>query len=87
MSEYRLGVVGGGGAVGKTALTVRLISTQFIGDFTPTEDDSYRKRVCIDQQVGLLDILDIYHTEAFLHEPPSFLAPSLLALFLLQVLR
>eukprot|EP01089_Gocevia_fonbrunei_P014753 TRINITY_DN4119_c0_g1_i1.p1 TRINITY_DN4119_c0_g1~~TRINITY_DN4119_c0_g1_i1.p1 ORF type:complete len:184 (-),score=38.06 TRINITY_DN4119_c0_g1_i1:71-622(-) len=57
MATYKLVVVGGVG-VGKTALTIQLVSNHFVEDYDPTVEDSYRKRVTIDDIVGLLEILD-----------------------------
>ena len=45
MTEYKLVIVGGGG-VGKSALTIRLIQNHFIDEYDPTIEDSYRKQVC-----------------------------------------
>jgi len=57
MSEYKLVVVGGG-AVGKSALTIQLIQQHFVKEYDPTIEDSYRKQVTIDEETCLLDILD-----------------------------
>ena len=45
MTEYKLVVVGDGG-VGKSALTIQLIQNQFVEEYDPTIEDSYRKQVC-----------------------------------------
>lgn len=55
--EYKLVVLGTGG-VGKSSLIIQLVSYQFVEDYDPTVEDSYRKRVCIDYESCLLDILD-----------------------------
>jgi GTPase KRas protein len=57
MSVYNVVVVGTGG-VGKSSLTIQFISQQFIEDYDPTIEDSYRKRVTVDAVSCLLDILD-----------------------------
>lgn len=44
MTEYKLVVVGDGG-VGKSALTIQLIQNQFVEEYDPTIEDSYRKQV------------------------------------------
>ena len=49
--EYKLVVVGGGG-VGKSALTIQFIQSQFVEDYDPTIEDSYRKNGVIDDEVG-----------------------------------
>ena len=64
MTEYKLVIVGGGG-VGKSALTIQLIQNQFIDEYDPTIEDSYRKQVAIDNEVCLLDILDTAGQEEY----------------------
>jgi len=51
-------VVVGGGAVGKSCLTIQLIQSHFVDDYDPTIEDSYHKQCVIDEEVALLDILD-----------------------------
>eukprot|EP00492_Amphilonche_elongata_P004551 TRINITY_DN4926_c0_g1_i1.p2 TRINITY_DN4926_c0_g1~~TRINITY_DN4926_c0_g1_i1.p2 ORF type:complete len:68 (-),score=7.52 TRINITY_DN4926_c0_g1_i1:323-526(-) len=55
--SYRIVVLGSGG-VGKSALTLRLISDEFAEEYDPTIEDSYRKQVTIDGIPALLDVLD-----------------------------
>uniref|UniRef100_A0A914GVW2 Small monomeric GTPase n=1 Tax=Globodera rostochiensis TaxID=31243 RepID=A0A914GVW2_GLORO len=64
MTEYKLVVVGDGG-VGKSALTIQLIQGQFIEEYDPTIEDSYRKQVLIDGETCLLDILDTAGQEEY----------------------
>lgn len=63
-SEYKLVVLGDGG-VGKSALTIRLVTDNFLDEYDPTIEDSYRKQVMIDDQTALLDILDTAGQEEF----------------------
>jgi len=63
-SEYKIVVLGGGG-VGKSALTIRLVTDNFLEEYDPTIEDSYRKQVSIDESVALLDILDTAGQEEF----------------------
>jgi len=63
-TEYKLVVLGGGG-VGKSALTIRLVTDNFLDEYDPTIEDSYRKQVMIDDQTALLDILDTAGQEEF----------------------
>ena len=51
-------VVLGAGAVGKSCMTVQLVSHHFIDFYDPTIEDSYRKQTVIDNETVLLDILD-----------------------------
>jgi len=62
--EYKIVVLGGGG-VGKSALTIRLVTDNFLDEYDPTIEDSYRKSVMIDSKTALLDILDTAGQEEF----------------------
>jgi len=62
--EYKIVVLGAGG-VGKSALTIRLVTDNFLEEYDPTIEDSYRKSVIIDEQNALLDILDTAGQEEF----------------------
>jgi small GTP-binding protein len=62
--EYKIVVLGGGG-VGKSALTIRLVTDNFLSEYDPTIEDSYRKAVVIDNETALLDILDTAGQEEF----------------------
>jgi len=62
--EYKMVVMGGGG-VGKSALTIRLISGNFLDEYDPTIEDSYRKTVEIDGAPVTLDILDTAGQDEF----------------------
>uniref|UniRef100_A0A1B0GQ64 Small monomeric GTPase n=1 Tax=Phlebotomus papatasi TaxID=29031 RepID=A0A1B0GQ64_PHLPP len=59
MTEYKLVVVGAGG-VGKSALTIQLIQNHFVDEYDPTIEDSYRKQVVIDPQLGLI-VARVHH--------------------------
>jgi GTPase KRas protein len=59
-------VVLGGGSVGKSALTIRLVSDHFLSDYDPTIEDSYRKLVTIDGEGAQLDILDTAGQDDFI---------------------
>lgn len=61
---YNLCVVGGG-AVGKSALTIQLVQHSFVDEYDPTIEDSYRKQVLIDDEIAILDILDTAGQEEF----------------------
>jgi len=64
MTEYKLVVVGTGG-VGKSALTIQFIQQTFVTEYDPTIEDSYRKKMVIDEEACLLDILDTAGQEEF----------------------
>ncbi|PRP76060.1 hypothetical protein PROFUN_01776 [Planoprotostelium fungivorum] len=62
--SHRLAVIGGG-AVGKSAITVQYISNHFVELYDPTIEDSYRKQVVVDEQSCVLDILDTAGQEEY----------------------
>ena len=53
MTEYKICVLGSLG-VGKSSLVIQLTQSHFIDEYDPTLEDSYRKRVCIDDEACLL---------------------------------
>jgi len=55
----------GGGAVGKSSLTLQFIQNIFVEEYDPTIEDSYRKQVRIDEETQLLDILDTAGQEEY----------------------
>jgi len=63
-TEYKITVLGGGG-VGKSALTIRLITGTYEANYDPTIEDSYRKQVQIDNEPALMDILDTAGQEEY----------------------
>jgi len=63
-TEYKIVVLGGGG-VGKSALTIRLVTGNFLDEYDPTIEDSYRKQTTIDNKTAILDILDTAGQEEF----------------------
>jgi len=63
-ASYRIVVLGAGG-VGKSALTLRLISDEFAQEYDPTIEDSYRKQVIIDNVPAVLDVLDTAGQEEY----------------------
>lgn len=65
MTEELKLVVVGGGAVGKSALTIQMISNHFIDEYDPTIEDSYRRQIQVDGRVCLLDILDTAGQEEY----------------------
>ena len=63
-TEYKLVILGGGG-VGKSALVIRLVTDNFMEEYDPTIEDSYRKQVTIDGKSAYLDILDTAGQEEY----------------------
>eukprot|EP01092_Planopodium_desertum_P011124 TRINITY_DN50755_c0_g1_i1.p1 TRINITY_DN50755_c0_g1~~TRINITY_DN50755_c0_g1_i1.p1 ORF type:complete len:201 (+),score=38.01 TRINITY_DN50755_c0_g1_i1:23-604(+) len=62
--EYKIVILGGGG-VGKSAITLQFVRHEFVEEYDPTIEDSYRKQVEIDEQIAMLDILDTAGQEEF----------------------
>ena len=48
----------GSGAVGKSALTLRMVNNDFVEDYDPTIEDSYRKTIVVDDIRVVLTIVD-----------------------------
>ena len=65
LEEYKVAILGAGG-VGKSALTLRIISGTFTPDYTPTIEDYYRHETNV-HGVGscVVEILDSGGTEQF----------------------
>mmetsp|Transcript_60216 Transcript_60216/g.99423 ORF Transcript_60216/g.99423 Transcript_60216/m.99423 type:complete len:195 (+) Transcript_60216:47-631(+) len=62
--KHKIVVLGGGG-VGKSALTIRLVQDNFVEEYNPTIEESFQKIVSIDNQTCLLEILDTAGQEEF----------------------
>ena len=64
MSSYKI-VVLGGGSVGKSAMTVRLVSNHFLAVYDPTVEESYRTQTTIDGEPAVLEIIDTAGQEEY----------------------
>ena len=64
MSSTRVVMLGEGG-VGKSALTLRLISDAFVDEHDPTIEDSYRTHELVDDESVLLEVLDTAGQEEY----------------------
>eukprot|EP01090_Pellita_catalonica_P006723 TRINITY_DN1703_c0_g1_i1.p1 TRINITY_DN1703_c0_g1~~TRINITY_DN1703_c0_g1_i1.p1 ORF type:complete len:499 (+),score=75.33 TRINITY_DN1703_c0_g1_i1:84-1499(+) len=62
--DVKLAVLGAGG-VGKSALTIQFVYQQFVNEFDPTIENSYRKQVSLDKTTLYVDILDTAGPEEF----------------------
>ncbi len=56
----------GSGAVGKSALTIRLITDNFLDDYDPTIEDLYKKTIVVDDHPIPLEVMDTAGQEEFL---------------------
>ena len=61
---YNVAVVGGG-AVGKSALTIQFVQHVFCDEYDPTIEDQHRKQAVIDNECALLEILDTAGQEEY----------------------
>ena len=62
--QYKI-VMLGSGAVGKSAITVQMVSGHFLSSYDPTIEDSYRTTININSQEIILNILDTAGQEEF----------------------
>lgn len=62
--QYKI-VMLGSGAVGKSAITVQLVSGHFLESYDPTIEDSYRTSININNENIILNILDTAGQEEF----------------------
>jgi len=61
---YTITVMGPGG-VGKSCLTIRLVSGSFVKKYDPTIEDNYKKQMEVDGRAVMLDIMDTAGQEEF----------------------
>lgn len=61
---HKIIIVGPGG-VGKSALTLQYMYGDFFEEYDPTKADTYRKKVTLDGQEAMLDILDTAGQEEY----------------------
>lgn len=62
--QYKV-VMLGSGAVGKSAITVQMVSGHFLSSYDPTIEDSYRTTINVNNQDIILNILDTAGQEEF----------------------
>ncbi len=62
--EFKAAILGGG-AVGKSCITIQYIQNIFVGDYDPTIEDSFRKVDSIDGRTIYLDLLDTAGQDEF----------------------
>lgn len=64
-NHYDTVVLLGGGGVGKSSLTLRLMTNNFLDDYDATIEDSYRKTINVDDEISNIEILDTAGQEEF----------------------
>jgi GTPase KRas protein len=55
--SFRIVMVGAG-SVGKTAISLQFVRQQFVTDYDPTIEDSYRKQIEVDGDILVIEVLD-----------------------------
>lgn len=61
----KLAMLGDGG-VGKTALVIQLCLNKFVDTYDPTIEDSYRKRILLDEHATTLELMDTAGQEEYM---------------------
>eukprot|EP01080_Neovahlkampfia_damariscottae_P011875 gene11875-5202_t len=76
-------VILGDEGVGKSAFVIQFIQGNFVPSYDPTIEDSYRKRVQIDENLSLLEILDTVNSNKYLDITDQYFknADSFLVMF------
>ena len=64
MREFKVVVLGSGG-VGKSALTLRYVTGEFVERYDPTVEDFYRKEIKMNNVPSVIEILDTAGAEQF----------------------
>lgn len=64
VNEQRVVVLGNGG-VGKSSLTIRLITDNFMEEYDPTIEDTYQKTLVVDGESTVLNVLDTAGQEEY----------------------
>lgn len=64
MREFKVVVLGSGG-VGKSALTLRYVTGEFVERYDPTVEDFYRKEIKLNNIPSVIEILDTAGAEQF----------------------
>ncbi|KAJ6241534.1 ras-like protein [Anaeramoeba flamelloides] len=64
VETYKIVIIGGG-SVGKSCLTVRFLQGRFIQDYDPTIEESYKKKITIDEKPCMLEIIDTAGQEEY----------------------
>ncbi|KAK9670979.1 RAS2 protein [Basidiobolus ranarum] len=64
MQTYKVVVLGDGG-VGKTTVTLQMVSNHFLETYDPTIENSYQKQTVIDDAPCMLEILDTAGQEEY----------------------
>jgi Ras-related protein Ral-A len=82
LALHKVIIVGSAG-VGKTALTLMFMYGDFVEEYDPTSADSYRKKVTINGEEVLLDILDTAGQEEYATVLTSLLVRVVLLFILL----
>lgn len=75
----------GGGGVGKSSLTLRLITQGFVDEYDATIEDSYRKVLEVDNEVYNMEVVDTAGQEEFSSLIDSWVRPADGVIFVFDV--
>ena len=75
MTEVKLCLLGGG-AVGKSAITINFVHKHFVEIYDPTIEDNYRRTWSVDGEMYLVDILDTAGQDDFTVLRDSYMRTS-----------
>jgi small GTP-binding protein len=64
VNDFKTVVLGSGG-VGKSSLTIRLITDNFLEEYDATIEDSYQKTIVVDGESTTLHVLDTAGQEEY----------------------
>lgn len=80
-------VVLGGGAVGKSCLTIRLVSNHFVNMYDPTVEESYRTTLNVDDQPAVLEIVDTAGQEEYSALKDTFIVKGQGFIFVYSIIQ
>lgn len=75
MTEVKLCLLGGG-AVGKSAITINFVHKHFVELYDPTIEDNYRRTWSVDGEMYLIDVLDTAGQDDFTVLRDSYMRTS-----------
>lgn len=78
-------VILGEEGVGKSATVIQLVQNHFVVDYDPTIENSYRKQLLVDEEYGLVEILDTAGEEQHAYLRRSYVMNNDVVLFMYSI--